>query len=333
VQATHTEEELLAPLQAVAEAALPRLAFSARARLTLVHHRENAVFRVDGPEEAQPWALRVHRLGYRSPGEIRSELAWMEALRAAGVPTPPVRRGADGEALQLVTVPNLPEGRVVTALAWVNGTPLHAEASSDAYALLGRTSAAIQQHGRGWQPPPWFCRPSWDFERLVGPRSLWGDYAELTALGDAERALMDRAAEAVRVELEAFGCAPDRFGLTHADLMPDNVLVENGTPYVIDFDDCGYGWYLYDLATLLAMLSGDPDRGRVRDAWVRGYRAVAPLPDEHLDVLEALVMARMLLGLGWMHSRRETPLARLATGLVVEAACEYAQRFLAKEDA
>ena len=37
--------------------------------------------------------------------------------------------------------------------------------------------------------------------------------------------------------LGAFGRDADRFGLTHGDLMPDNVLVAGGVPYVIDFDD------------------------------------------------------------------------------------------------
>jgi Ser/Thr protein kinase RdoA (MazF antagonist) len=139
---------------------------------------------------------------------------------------------------------------------------------------------------------------------------------------------MDRAADRVRERLAAFGRAPDRFGLTHGDLMPDNVLVADGVPYVIDFDDGGYGWHLYDLATLLADKVVDPAFADVRDAWVEGYRTVAPLPDEHLDALDALVMARLLLGLGWMHTRRETPMARDFTAIVVHLACRQAEKLL-----
>ena len=110
--------------------------------------------------------------------------------------------------------------------------------------------------------------------------------------------------------------------------MPDNILVANGVPHVIDFDDGGYGWYLYDLATLLADKVIDPAFDRVRDAWVDGYRTVAPLPDEHLRELEVLVMARLLLGLGWMHTRRETPLARGFTTVVIELACAQAAKLV-----
>jgi Ser/Thr protein kinase RdoA (MazF antagonist) len=321
-------DDVSAALTAVAREALPRFGFPPSSALQLVHYRENAVFRVDAPGDAHPWVMRVHRLAYRTPAEIRSELAWTDALRSAGVRTAIVRPATSGDSLAIVGAAGIAEPRTVTVIGWINGVPLAQDDSSDAYRLVGQTSALIQRHGRSWTPPSWFTRPTWDLDGLVGPRSLWGDYADLALLGDERRRLMDRTAALVRRRLEAFGRGADRFGLAHADLMPDNVLVESGTPYVIDFDDCGYGWYLYDLATLLAIRTGDPEATRVRDAWVEGYRSVAPLPDEHLELLDVLVMARLLLGLGWMHTRRETPLAQALTETVIELACFQAESLL-----
>jgi len=40
------------------------------------------------------------------------------------------------------------------------------------------------------------------------------------------------------------------------------------------------------------------------------------------------VMARLLLGLGWMHTRRETPMARDFTAVVVQLACAHAEKLL-----
>src|SRR5512139_777058 len=320
-----------AALTAVAREALPSFGFAAHAALQLVHYRENAVFRIDAPGEPHPWVMRVHRVAYRTPAEIRSELAWTEALRSAGVRTASVRPATSGDTVAIVGTAGLAEPRVVSVIGWIDGIPLAEDDSSDAYRLVGRTSALIQSHGRSWTPPRWFTRPTWDLDGLVGPRSLWGDYADLAPLGEERRRLMDRVAALVRRRLDAFGRGADRFGLTHADLMPDNVLVENGTPYVIDFDDCGYGWYLYDLATLLAIRTGDPEAARVRDAWVEGYRSVARLPNEHLEILDVLVMARLLLGLGWMHTRRETPLAQALTETVIELACFQAESLLQRD--
>jgi Ser/Thr protein kinase RdoA (MazF antagonist) len=318
-----------ARFETIARLALPRFGIAPAARLALVHHRENAVFRVDDPGDGGAWALRVHREGYRTSEEIRSELAWMDALRQAGVPTPRARAGTDGDPLQLVAPPGESHPVQVDVLAWIDGVPLDAgDDSPDLHRLIGRTSALIQRHGRSWVPPPGFRRPTWDVDALIGPRSLWGHYAELDALAPAELELLHRAADVVRRRLGAFGRRADRFGLTHGDLMPDNILVANGVPHVIDFDDGGYGWYLYDLATLLADKVIDPAYDRVRDAWVDGYRSVAPLPDEHVRELEVLVMARLLLGLGWMHTRRETPMARDFTTVVIALACAQAAKLV-----
>jgi len=318
-----------ARFEATARLALPRFGIAPAARLALVHHRENAVFRVDDPGDGCAWALRVHREGYRTSDEIRSELVWMDALRDAGVPTPRARPGADGDLLQLVAPPGVARPLQVDVLAWIDGVPLDAgDDSPELHRLIGRTSALIQRHGRSWVPPPSFSRPTWDVDALIGPRSLWGDYAELDALAPAQLELLHRAADVVRRRLGAFGRGADRFGLTHGDLMPDNILVANGVPHVIDFDDGGYGWYLYDLATLLADKVIDPAYDRVRDAWVDGYRSVAPLPDEHVRELDVLVMARLLLGLGWMHTRRETPMARDFTTVVIALACAQAAKLV-----
>jgi len=132
-------------------------------------------------------------------------------------------------------------------------------------------------------PPAGFARPTWDAASLVGKDAHWGDYAELAALAPEQRALMDRAAAIVFRRLDRFGKGPDRFGLTHGDLMPDNVLVHRGTPSVIDFDDSGFSWFLYDLGTAVSFIEHYPQVPDMVDSWVRGYRQVRDLPaaDEH----------------------------------------------------
>ena len=47
---------------------------------------------------------------------------------------------------------------------------------------------------------------------------------------------------------------------------------------VIDFDDCGFGWYMYDLAAAVSFIEHDPRVPELIDAWARGYRTVLELP-------------------------------------------------------
>ncbi len=164
---------------------------------------------------------------------------------------------------------------------------------------------------------------------MLGDEPLWGRFWDLEALNADQLALMRRARRMVLERLARFGKTDDRFGLIHADFMPDNVLIHRGEASVIDFDDSGFGWVLYDPATLFAFSVADGAFPARLDAWVKGYRSVTDLPDEHLAELPTFIMARCLVGLGWLHTRRETDMARLLTGPIVKLACDYAESLLA----
>ena len=213
-------------------------------------------------------------------------------------------------------------------LSWVEGAHLGAASGVETYRLLGETNARIHRQVKRWTPPPGFTRQAWDEQGMLGPDPLWGRFTDLEALSAERRTLMRRASDLVLERLRSFGKGRDRFGLIHADFMPENILVEDGVPYVIDFDDSGYGWFLYDPATTLAWSTADPEFDGIRDAWLAGYRAVEPLPDEDWRELPTFIMARFLVGLGWMHTRRETPMAQAFTAMLVELACAHAERLL-----
>jgi Ser/Thr protein kinase RdoA (MazF antagonist) len=312
----------------LAALALERFGIPRDAPLALLSHRENAVFRVDDSESGEACVLRIHREGYQTEAMIRSELAWMEALRAEGVETPEVLRARDGDTVQTVEVPEVPEPRHCDLFRWVGGEPPDARDVGRTYRLLGEIDARIHRHAQEWKRPPGFHRQSWDEKGMLGEDPLWGRFTDLSALSAEQQGLLLDAKSAVLRRLARFGKTPDRFGLIHADLMAENILVQDGVPRVIDFDDSGFGWHLYDPATLLAFDVADDDFERKRDAWVEGYRSVAPLADAHLEELPTLIMARFLVGLGWLYTRRETPFAREVTPDIVALACGYAQEFL-----
>ena len=163
---------------------------------------------------------------------------------------------------------------------------------------------------------------------MLGDDPLWGRFQDLAALDADQLSLMTEARRMVLERLARFGKAEDRFGLIHADFMPDNVLIDRGVASVIDFDDSGFGWYLYDPATLFAFSVADPALPTMLDAWAEGYRSVAELPDEHLAELPSFMLARCLVGLGWLHTRRETDMARLLTDAIVQMSCDYAESLL-----
>ena len=235
------------------------------ASIELLNVSENATFLVSDPETG-PSVLRVHRLGYHTEREIASELAWMDALRAeAGVRTPRVQPAADGR--RVVTVPERgadpstssspPTERHCVRFEFLPGgepgTEPGAEAGAEPaltgahFAELGEITARMHRHAREWTRPAWFTRFHWDYAAAFGGMARWGRWQDSIGVGPSERKILTRLDNVLRARLRAFGSGPARYGLVHADTRLANLLVHDGSVSVIDFDDSGFSWYLYDL--------------------------------------------------------------------------------------
>ena len=309
-------------------AAAARFGLRPASRPTLLSHRENAVFRVDDAATGARYVLRVHRPGYQNPRSIRSELAWMEALREAGVDTPAALPGSDGALVQSVAIAAISAPFDCDMLHWIDGVPPGATDLAETYRLVGSINAKMHRHVQGWTPPAGFERQVWDEDGMVGADPLWGDFADLEALSGDQRALLGEARDAVRQQLIAYGNTSDRYGLIHADVLPDNILVTRDGPMVIDFDDCGFGWFLYDYATCVSFHEGEASFAAVHDGWVAGYRSVAPLPPSFEDEALTFRLARYIVVLGWLHGRHDSPFAAEYTPRGIANACQLAREFL-----
>jgi Ser/Thr protein kinase RdoA (MazF antagonist) len=325
----------VACIQRLVEENLHLWGFGADAVVRLLKYRENAVFAVtDG---AQRFALRVHRAGYHSDKALRSELQWMEALNRDGIQTPAVVPAVDGEMFKVVSGSSVPEPRQVDVLEWINGEPLGSVeegANGDPaavvanYRVAGELMAKLHNHAQRWLRPEGFVRHAWDIDGIVGDDPLWGRYWELQALSEDQRALVHRAREKARAELLEFGQQEDRYGLIHCDFLPENLLRTQDGIQLIDFDDAGSGWHLFDIATSLFFLQGEQSFEAVLDSFLTGYRSFRPLPAEHEMKLPLFLLLRGLVYLGWAHTRRETETAQALTPMLTESVMAQVEHYL-----
>ena len=89
-----------------------------------------------------------------------------------------------------------------------------------------------------------------------------------------------------------------------------NLLIDGDITKVIDFDDCGFSWLLYDCATTVSFFEDKPEVPELLEAWVRGYRKIIDLPAEDEAEIWTFVMLRRLLLVAWIGSHSETDLAQ-----------------------
>lgn len=284
----------------VAELALPRYGFGPGRALRMINLSENATFLVE--EGDRTAILRVHRVGYHSRSDIESELSWLAALReGSDVATSEVIPNVDGERVTTVVAGGQERHAVLFHL--VPGIePDHVELGASDFETLGAITARLHVHARGWTPPVGFHRFSWDWEHSLGSAPRWGRWQDGIGVGPQEAAALGAAAEVVRERLSSYGTGTDRFGLVHADLRLANLLVEGDRVTVIDFDDCGFSWFMYDFGTAVSFMEHDPRLPDWQEAWLRGYRSVTELSAEHEAMLPTFVMLRRLLLVAWMGS-------------------------------
>jgi len=290
----------------------------------LISERENAVYRANLP--AGKAALRLHRPGYQTLAAIRSELTWMHALANAGVAVPDPLAGPAV----------LSTGRVASAVAWVEGAPLGeggeplagtVEEQLARFHAVGRAIAELHNATDALDLGPDFTRNAWNGEGLLGEAPLWGRFWESPALSPPQRAMMLDVRRLARDRLDAFAARGGDYGLIHADVLRENVLVQGDDVMLIDFDDAGWGFRLYDLATLMTQNEDEPNATALRDAALAGYRAARPLPDEDAALLPLFVLLRRCASMGWIVPRSSLGDPRQKT--YAEKAVRAAQAFLA----
>lgn len=271
--------------------------------LTLLNRSENETWR------AGNLILRLHRQGYHTKAEIASELAWLTVLQdlpglRAVRPIP----GAQGPVTEIA-------GRYLVAFAPIAGQELQpGDDLARWFGPLGDITARLHLQSRQWTPPKGFARKRWDAETILGPTPHWGDWRQAPGLDPKGTALLEHATGKLSDALHAYGTGPDTFGLIHADLRLANLMVDGDTLTAIDFDDCGFGWWAYDLAAALSFIETDPRLPDLITRWVAGYTRIAPLRDQDRAMIPALILLRRVLLTAWLATRADSDTAQSLGG-------------------
>jgi Ser/Thr protein kinase RdoA (MazF antagonist) len=286
------------------------------ARLSLIAHRHNTLFRVDTPD-GERYVLRLHRQGAPNVEKVSSELAWLAALRrdtALEVPAPVATRG--GQLLSLVADAGLPQPSIGVLFRWLPGRRLRHGLTPRALEQVGELMARLQNHAAGWHRPPDFVRNRVDWP-VASARALPDPFVppvisglhSLAAawLSPADAGQVAAVLTRLQSAQQALGRGLDAYGLMHADLHHRNLLFDHGRLRPIDFDDCGFGLLLFDPAVMLSEILDWPNYPALRAGLLAGYRRARPLPPEHEAYLDLFIALRRIQDIDWPLSVTSAP--------------------------
>lgn len=233
----------------------------------------NSNFRVQAG--GKRWFLRLNE--GKGAADVAAEVALVDRLLAAGLPTPAIQRAKDGRAVLEAA------GRPTTLFPWIEGR----EAAPDptrpsTVAVVGRALGRLHRAGAGLGPDelPRNHYSLAELERRLGSFATDPRFADCAPL--------------LAAELTAARARPSMIsGLIHQDLFPDNLLVDEAGELVavLDFEQATFGALVYDLAVVInawCWTGQQIDQG-AQAALLTAYEAERPLTAEERQRLPAEV--------------------------------------------
>jgi len=296
------------------------------ARAELFHVSENASFLVTQANGLR-FVLRLSMAGARRREVVRAELEFMARFGTiARVATP--MAGRDGEFAQAIAFESEGE-RIAVLFTFEVGTRLGLSGMTPALmGELGRLAAKAHEMTRHWSQEA--QRPQLLPDALLPPNAPWGDWRRSPGVTRQVEPVLARAEALVKGRLNTLERSSDAFGLIHADLYGNNLLRDGDELVVLDFDDSGFGWHLYDLAASLSYREASADADEFKHAWLDAYLQRRNLAKGQRNEIETLIMLRRLTLLAWIGTHAETELAAEATSGFADGTALLAERFLGR---
>jgi Ser/Thr protein kinase RdoA (MazF antagonist) len=253
----------------------------------------NATMKITA-ENGSSYALRININSPRTAENLKAEIAFVRFLAEDGrvkVPHPLENR----EGNFYTSILHEESGRMFHCVlySWILGEELEDEPTDEQLSALGAAMATMHHAAKGFQLPegsslPTFDDPLWWTEDFL--------LSEKSVLDADAKDLISRALSAIKSGVAKF-YANGTPMLIHADMHGGNVLWYEDSLSVIDFDDCGFGFPVQDLATALYYL----DTPEQDAAFKRGYESIAPVPECSENEMKMLFLQRRIVLLNYLY--------------------------------
>lgn len=234
----------------------------------------------------------IYRHDQRTKEEILGEWHFVSHLFDNGIPVVPAIPNKDGD---LVVEFNAPEGvRYGVLTRFVPGDHFRRRPSVESATELGQAIARI--HVVADEMPRQSYRSLGDLTPQLEKYVAAFAVAFPERKGDVR--LLHQVLDFVRPQLANLPKTKPYYGMIHGDVIRANVQVnDNKQVTILDFDLCGLGWRVYDIASFLITLSG-ANGVAFQQAYLSGYSSVRRLDSLEYDILPLFKSIRHLVAIG-----------------------------------
>jgi Ser/Thr protein kinase RdoA (MazF antagonist) len=286
-----TRDEQIKEVSSVVEEICSRY-FTDEVTYELINFEFNATFKVRCGGET--FALRININSSRTRENVIAEIAFVHHLREHSrvqVPRPIPSR--EGGFIVEATLPSSTKSVMAVLFSWLDGSEVGDEADPQQLFAIGVAMAGMHQAASEFELPSGAALP-------VLNDLLWGTTDQIFASSSALDVEDRRVLEQARIQIEeviSYFYARDSKIVIHADMHGWNLMWNMDDMAVFDFDDCGIGLPVQDLATALYYL----DTPAEREIVLEGYRSIRALPEYSDFQMQALSLQRRILLLNYLY--------------------------------
>ena len=319
-------------LRALATEAVKHYAFTTR-NIEFIKYSANAIFRITDSENKQ-YVLRINPENHHQQPAILEELRWMNHILETTdliVPTP--IKTVSGQYVVDVFHPMIPSSRFCLLFEWLPGKKKWKSINEDYANNLGETIAKLHRSGHGISMKN---RSYWLADGLIGAET--GKFYNIEKLSDIsiqeQQTLTSARRMAHTILKEQEQKHPDKTGVIHSDTQPNNILVHQGQFSIIDFDDCGLGFYNDDLAVALCAFEHIAEGNQcksfnlLKDSLLNGYSKYMPLTEDDIRLLPYFMLTRKLVTIAWLEARKTNPSIRYYFPIAIARAIQFYQQIV-----
>lgn len=270
----------LAP-QALIDGVLTKYRLGAIARCSFWNRGLSDIYLVE--TAAAAYILRISHHHWRSQSDIQFELEFLDFLHRHDLPVAHPLKTIDERLF--VTICAVEGDRYAALFPYAPGEIPQGDLSIEQSTIMGQTLGRIHQTALKFDNAT--PRQCLDLEYLLDDSfaviepHLRSGSNNLTYLSDA--------IAKIKQELACLERSSPLWSVCWGDPHSGNVhFTSNNRITLFDFDQCGYGWRVFDLAKFLQVsLNGGISR-KARDAFFAGYQEVQQLTEAELSSLQAL---------------------------------------------
>lgn len=254
-------------------------------KLVYIGKSDNVTFRVHTNDDNQKFLIKIHisTSSNKSKENIESELIWLEALDGdTDLVVPAPVRNLKGDLVTDISTDHSDNKFIVTIHHWVNGELLNREPTSSETANLALLMAALHKHSMQWNAPDGFNKPIYNSDHLFSSLNQLKQLVNLKLIPSEAFVHVEESAHKIAYVIQSLERSQSNWGIIHSDLHESNYVFYEDIPRPIDFSNCGYGFYLFDMAETFLHLSFEN-----RKIFIASYSKVNQLQENYFELLEA----------------------------------------------